>query len=274
MRYKEVVAPKYKSTFMDKLFNRRLRNHLCNQELIIVAGDRGSGKSTMIAFMMEVLKQKGIDKVYSQFPYDGAYQIPLIPVHIPVKKIRSPTVRAAFPDGKTTYELDKEFLYASDLTNCAIFIDEAAAVWHARSYTKWLLEDEELMQYLRKQKATLVALTQNYDLIDLNIKRAANELWYLTKGWFHFTRVEITETKTAKIAKADTEIVGKWVKKGMRQVTMEICEQPIMNTRFWRKPFYGLFDTYYMLSEKKHIPVPEWGELYDFVNNQQKEVPV
>ena len=244
----------------DKVFNSRLCRHLCNQELVIVTGDRGAGKSTILAFVMEVLKSKGASRVYSQFPYEGAYTIP-------VKQSRGrPTPYHS--EGRIHYEIDKEFLYACDFENCVVMLDEASNIWNARSFKNWTADDEELVQYIRKQGATIILVTQKYDLVDINLKRAANEVWFLTKGLFHFTRVEVTESKMCKVANRDTEIVGWKVRPHVRQVTWEICEQPVMNTRLYRKPYYGLFDSYFMRSDKRELFTPMWETIYDFVNKE------
>ena len=230
------------------LFNRRLKKHIMDNYCTLVIGDRGAGKSTLFAFIAEQFNKKGYS-VYCQYPYDGVYMIPMIPRTV---------------DGVTKYDIDKNWLYSADLHDCVVLIDECRTIWPARSYAKWSQSDDEFFNFLRKYNIRLFLATQIYDAVDLNVKRASDETYYLTKGLFNFTHIEASHTTVAKVADKNTEVLGRRFKQGLQKVVYDICEVPSGNFRFWRKPYYGKFDTLYTYDEKKaHTPVL-WNDHFDF----------
>lgn len=58
------------------LFNKKIAKHSLEPYCVIVTGDRGVGKSTLFALIVEAAKKEGLD-VFCQFPYKDCYQIPL-----------------------------------------------------------------------------------------------------------------------------------------------------------------------------------------------------
>lgn len=89
----------------------------------------------------------------------------------------------------------------------------------------------------------------------------------LTKGWF-FTNVEASHTTVAKVADKNTEVLGRLFKAGMMKVEWQICEVPVGNFKFYRKPYYNDFDTNFTFDQK---PIPElvpWNDNYDGFNMQ------
>ena len=60
----------------------------------------------------------------------------------------------------------------------------------------------------------------------------------------------------AKIADNNTTVLGRMFKAGMQKVVWDICEVPVGNFLFWRRPYYGKFMTLFTFDEKPEIPVP------------------
>ena len=100
------------------LFNKKIAKHSLEPYCVIVTGDRGVGKSTLFALIVEAAKKEGLD-VFCQLPYKDCYQIPLTYI---TKK------------GYTYLDIDKQWLYSHDFNHCVLLIDEAKTVWPARGY--------------------------------------------------------------------------------------------------------------------------------------------
>lgn len=232
--------------------NGRLKRHIMDPYCTLVIGDRGAGKSTLMALVAEEYLKRGYD-VYCQYPYDGVYQIPMVP---------------RVEHGITKFDIDKVWLYTADLTDAVIMIDECRTVWPARSYSKWTQADDEFFNFLRKNNTRLFLSTQVYDAVDLNVKRASDETFYLSTGFWHFSHIEASHTTVAKVADKDTEVIGRRFKQGMRKVAYDICEVPVGNFRFWRKPYYGKFLTFHTFEEKKQFEKKVWNDLIDFTTGQ------
>lgn len=68
-----------------------------------------------------------------------------------------------------------------------------------------------------------------------------------------------------KIADKNTQVVSRGYTKNAMKVTWEIGEIPVAFSHFWRKPYYGDFETLYTTDEKD-APVNEsWNLLLDGV---------
>lgn len=225
--------------------NRRLKRHSLEPYCTIITGDRGTGKSSVFALIAEEYMKLGY-KVYCQYPYKGVYQIPMS------KKLINGVEKA---------DVDKKWLYTANLSNSVVLIDEARTVWPARGYASWTQADDEFFNFLRKNDTRLFVATQAYDALDLNVKRASDETWFLTKGFLHLTHIEASHTTIAKIADNNTTVLGRMFKAGMQKVVWDICEVPVGNFRFWRKPYYGKFMTLFTFDEKPVIPVPLWDDI-------------
>ena len=113
--------------------------------------------------------------------------------------------------------------------------------------------------------------TQAYDALDLNVKRASDETWFLTKGFLHLTHIEASHTTIAKIADNNTTVLGRMFKAGMQKVVWDICEVPVGNFLFWRRPYYGKFITLFTFDEKPEIPVPLWDDIIFNAQNGEGE---
>lgn len=225
--------------------NKRIKKHCLEPYCTIITGDRGTGKSSVFALIAEEYIKLGY-KVYCQYPYKGVYQIPM------TKKLINGVEKA---------DVDKKWLYTANLSNSVVLIDEARTVWAARSYSSWTQADDEFFNFLRKNDTRLFVATQAYDALDLNVKRASDETWFLTKGFLHLTHIEASHTTIAKIADNNTTVLGRMFKAGMQKVVWDICEVPVGNFLFWRKPYYGKFMTLFTFDEKPEIPVPLWDDI-------------
>lgn len=234
--------------------NRRIRKHCLIPSCTLIVGDRGAGKSTVFAMIAREAIKEGLE-VYCQFPYTGVHMIPTVPIRY---------------KGVTKYQIDKDWLYTADLAGSVVLIDEARTVWPARDWGKWSQSDDEFFNYLRKYNVHVYAATQSYDAVDLNVKRASDETWYLTKGWFHLTHIEASQTTIAKVADKQTEVIGRNYKAGMAKVNWEICEMPVGHFRFWRRPYYNDFITDYAPDNKVKLPQPYWDDFIDFKSKSLK----
>lgn len=231
--------------------NKRIKKHCLEPYCTIITGDRGTGKSSVFALIAEEYIKLGY-KVYCQYPYKGVYQIPM------TKKLINGVEKA---------DVDKKWLYTANLSNSVVLIDEARTVWAARSYSSWTQADDEFFNFLRKNDTRLFVATQAYDALDLNVKRASDETWFLTKGFLHLTHIEASHTTIAKIADNNTTVLGRMFKAGMQKVVWDICEVPVGNFLFWRRPYYGKFMTLFTFDEKPEIPVPLWDDIIFNVQN-------
>ena len=182
-------------SILDGLINRRLKQHSLTPTCTMIVGDRGTGKSTLLAMVAKCALQSGL-KVFTQYPYKDCYVIPMVPKMI---------------DGVEKYDIDKSWLYNHDLSDSVVLLDECRTVYPARSWNKWTQSDDEFFNFLRKNRCYVFLATQVYDAVDLNVKRACDETWYLTKGWF-FTNIEASHTTVAKVADKNTEVLGRLFK--------------------------------------------------------------
>ena len=235
--------------------NKRIKKHCLEPYCTIITGDRGTGKSSVFALIAEEYMKLGY-KVYCQYPYKGVYQIPMS------KKLINGVEKA---------DVDKKWLYTANLSNSVVLIDEARTVWPARGYASWTQADDEFFNFLRKNDTRLFVATQAYDALDLNVKRASDETWFLTKGFLHLTHIEASHTTIAKIADNNTTVLGRMFKAGMQKVVWDICEVPVGNFLFWRRPYYGKFMTLFTFDEKPEIPVPLWDDIIFNVQNGEGE---
>jgi energy-coupling factor transporter ATP-binding protein EcfA2 len=236
---------------LDRLFNKRIKRLLDGQECVIVAGDRGTGKSALFC-LSEGLYQHTV----SNYPYDHARAL---------KPIIGP---------RGTVHFDKAQLYDLDLRKTCVLIDEARTVYPARSYAKWSQDDDEFFNFLRKRGASVWLATQAYDCVDLNVKRSAGLCVFLTPTMIRgLSRCEITRTTLAKVADKNTELVGRGIKRGLRKVNWDICEQLVTDKAFfYHKAYWGKYDTLYAHDKpRKSIEtLPFWSEVLEAMEKAEK----
>lgn len=234
---------------------KRLARHFLGTSCGIITGDRGAGKSTLFAFIADTFLKEGYS-VYCQYPYKGCYQIPM---------------KSTVVNGVERYDIDKEWLYSTNLSGCCILVDEGKTVWPARSYAKWTVADEDFFNFLRKNDIHLFIATQSYDGLDLNVRRAADETYYLTRGFWHFTHIEASHTTLAKVADRNTEVMGRMFRKGMQKVVWDICEVPSGTFLFWRRKWYDKFVSTHTFLDKPFKESPYWDEIFDFDTAQEEQ---
>lgn len=227
--------------------NKNLKRLIVEPSCCILIGDRGSGKSCLMALAVKEFKKKGY-KVYSNYPYKDCFQIPY-------KEIVSKNGRKVV--------LDKEFLYNSDLSNSLVMIDEARTVWNARAYASWNELDEEFFNFIRKNNTYVILATQRYDGIDLNIRCAADYTFYIQRSRFfrNLSWVDVSRSCQLKISDKTTEVVSRGYTKHATKVVWDIGEMPIKYTYFYRRPYYKVFDTMYTNSLKNPPEDISWDSL-------------
>ena len=228
------------------IFNKRLARHVLEPYCTIVTGDRGAGKSTLLSLIVQMAKEQDLP-VYCQYPYKDCFVLPT--TYLQHK-------------GFAYRDVDKNYLYTHDFSNSVILIDEGKTVWPARDFKNWTMQDEMFFNYIRKYNIRIFICTQSYDGLDLNVRRAADEVWYLTKGFWHFTHIESSHTTLCKVADRQTEVQGRMFKKGMRKVVWDVCEVPLRNYLFWRRPYYNTFFTDYTFQNLQPAKQESWDELF------------
>lgn len=242
------------------IINKKLQRLSFESHCDLVVGDRGSGKSTYFGLKSDVFLDAGY-KVYCQYPYKGCYRIPLVE-----RKV-----------GKTKkYVVDKDWLYNSDLSHSLVMIDEARTVWNARAYTSWTESDEDFFNLIRKTDTYLCLATQRYDGVDLNIRFACDYTYFIQQNRFfkNWSTVDVSRSVQLKVADKQTQVVSKGYSKNAMKVSWEIGEVPIAYCHFYRKPFYGLFETKHTLLVKEPAKAELWDDVLNLSEFQLKEVPL
>lgn len=251
--YRRAVS-EYMSQILDYLFNRHLKDYLLGASCGYITGDRGTGKSTLFAMICE-LSVLNHYKVYSNYPIKGAFAIP--------------TITTTRKDGSKRVRLDKEFLYSTDLSDSTILLDEARTIWNARAYSDWTIQDEDFFNMIRHYNTQVWLASQVYDGVDLNCRRAVEYTFFLQKCRSPFLKnfcsCDISRSVQVKVADRNTEIVMRGYARGAQKVMWDIGEIPCAFTYFYRKPYYGLFDSYHTDDTKiVREPVP-WETLVNSV---------
>lgn len=238
-----------------EFINRKLKRNALDYSCLSIVGDRGSGKSSVMALIADEALKQG-RQVYCQYPYKDTYKIPMC--------------RKNLKFGLSIYDVDRNWLYNNAFEpGSVILLDEASTIWPARNFKNWSEADSAFFNFIRKEKITLVIATQYYDQLDLNVKRSADETWFISRSLIfpNISSVEASITMTVKVADKNTEVVGKAFKRGARKIAFDVCEIPKRTYHFYRKPYYGKFITDFVPFLKNQIPVPSWNEL-DIFNNE------
>lgn len=213
----------------------------------LVVGQRGSGKSCLLARIADMKLKQGFT-VYSNYPIKGTYAIPFVRV-----------------SGKSY--VDKNFLYSIP-EESVIILDECSTIWNNRQYGKWSEDDSEFFNFLRKRKQYLYLACQYYDTVDLNVRRALEMVIYLSNGSL-FPNVSLVSLDYQSLVKV--EDTSKLVlHRKMYVVNYMPCVLDCGTFRMRRKPAYGLFDTYYMPFDLEQIAddkLVKWDDLISFDRN-------
>lgn len=253
----------------DVIFNHRLKKYCLGPHAIEVIGQRGVGKSTIFAMIAEQAKKEG-RKVYCQYPYEGCFQIPVVEEdqgRYIVKSRRKLSNGKIFEDKEwiphKIWTIDKDWLYKTDFSNAVILLDEARTIYPARQYANWTISDDEFFNFLRHLDVTVYLSSQEHDALDLNVRRAVDETWFLYKsGKSSFTHVEIYTSMTVPIENLQKRVKLKGQKE-MYQLDWDICSALQRKFLFYRPPYYDLFDTNFTYGEKLPAEVDTWDKLLE-----------
>lgn len=231
------------------LINKKISSVLTESTCSLFIGDRGSGKSCLMGLAAREFSAAGF-KVYCQYPYKGAYKIPL-------KEKKIGTVKKLI--------LDKDWLYSANLRDSLVMIDEARTVWNSRAYSAWTESDEEFFNFIRKNNTYLILATQRYDGVDLNIRYATDYTFFIQRSRFfkNWSTVDVSRSCQVKIADKQTQVVSRGYTKNAMKVNWDLAEMPITYAHFYRKPYYGDFDTFFTTDEKPFIPAEMWDNFDD-----------
>lgn len=247
----------------DRLINRKLKSQVCQPNCTLVIGQKRCGKSTLFSFIADFYFKQGY-KVFSNYPIENTYMIPII--EYKSKKT-----------GKKMRIIDKDWLYECLPDNSVVIIDEAGPIWPARKDVgSWTNRDTEFFTMLGHHNIICFLCAQYYDLIDINLKRACDETWFLTQNRYfkNVTDIDMSASITLKVADKNSEIIdSKFTKRGARCVTWTLCEIHLCDCKFYRKPYYSLFSTEFDYAI--HTPVSDedlfnWNDFFDFDNKTLK----
>lgn len=229
------------------IVNKKISSVVTDSSCSLFIGDRGSGKSTLMALAAREFQKNGF-RVYCQYPYKGAYKIPLVE-----KKI----------GGVTKQILDKEWLYNANLRDSLVMIDEARTVWNSRAYSAWTESDEEFFNFIRKNNTYLILATQRYDGVDLNIRYATDYTFFIQRSRFfkNWSTVDVSRSCQVKIADKQTQVVSRGYTKNAMKVNWDLAEMPITYAYFYRKPYYGDFDSLFTTDDKPELPAECWDTI-------------
>lgn len=229
------------------LINKKISSVITEPSCSLYIGDRGSGKSSLMALAAREFQKNGF-KVYCQYPYKGAFKIPLID-----KKI----------GGVTKQIVNKDWLYNANLRDSLVMIDEARTVWNSRAYSAWSESDEEFFNFIRKNNTYLILATQRYDGVDLNIRYACDYTFFIQRSKFfkNWSSVDVSRSCQVKIADKQTQVVSRGYTKNAMRVNWDIAEMPIAYCYFYRKPFYGDFDSLFTTDDKPELPAESWDTI-------------
>lgn len=249
---------------LDLLFNHKIKGYCLGPHAIEVVGSRGAGKSTIYALVAEMAKKQG-KKVYCQYPYEGCYKIPVIKEDQGKFVIKN---RIRLTNGKWfeekewkshyVYVVDKDWLYSTDFSDCIILLDEARTIYPARQYQNWTISDDEFFNFLRHLNVTVYLSSQEHDALDLNVRRAVDETWFLYKvGKSSFTHVEVYTSMTVPMENLQKRVKLRGQKE-MYQLDWDICSALQRKFLFYRPPYYDLFDTHYFYGDLKESEAELW----------------
>lgn len=241
---------------LDVMFNNKIKRQFLVPNCSIILGQKRSGKSTLSACICQHFNQLEYT-VLSNYPVENAKAIPMV-------------LEYDKKDKKTYWKLDKAWLYDTDLSRCVILIDEGANYWPARGYaTDWTARDTEFFTMMSHHDIICFINVQYFDLIDVNVKRACDQIWFLTKNrWFrNITNLAVSELVSLPVANLSAKIMTK-NSLGAYPVSYTLCERPIADYHFYRKPYYKYFSTEFDYKQyDNHLPVDKldsWNELFDF----------
>ena len=217
----------------------------CDDIVSIIIGNKRAGKSTLVAKLAQECKKKGI-KCYCNYPVEGCERLPII--------ISS--------SGREL--LDKNKFYSTDFSNSVIFIDEASGIWNARSSKSFTEEDTHFFNCLGHTHTQIFLICQYIETLDLNVRRNSTRTMCIYKSFLGLSKIEESITCIGKVRSLDetTNL------KGFYNVEYKICEREHRKRYFRRKPYYGLFSSFYVDKELTEPNKSNWNDVYNFEHHE------
>ena len=221
--------------------SRRVK--LLNDELItLIIGQKRAGKSTLAAALAYQCYKEGIP-VYSNYPIKYCKRLPIV------------------RDSHGREVLDKYALYDMDLYNAVLLIDESAGIWNARSFKSFTEDDSNFFNCLGHTNTRVYLICQFIDMIDLNLRRSAGEVWFVRRGHFGFSRVEKSLVSVEKVRNLDEQVL----EKGYDVIDFKVVmSDKMFKKRFFRPRWYNNFDSYYVDKTYNKLNSPDWSTCYQF----------
>lgn len=171
--------------------------------------------------------------------------------------------------GEIFYVVNKEWLYSTDFTDCVLFFDEGANIWPARGFaTDWTARDTEFFTMLSHHNTICFINVQYLDLIDINVRRACDYIYFVTRNRYfkHISNVAISELVSLPVANLQAAIMSKSNQRAY-PVSYQLCELPVADYHFWRRPYYQFFDTHFDFRKYNKLKTDNelmWQGTYDF----------
>ena len=223
-------------------FKKKIWRTDCNATLII--GRRRTGKSTILSMIAQRAIAAGY-KVYSNYPIYGCIAIP----------------KTQMKNGKMI--TDKNFFYDNPLLqDCFILLDEVSELWNARSYSRWDEADSRFFNFLGKNNIRLFMVCQQYDTVDINVKRSVDRTWFVSPSIFPNTCVvDCAFHDVCKVEDLNSRVLDTRYHK----VVYDCCELPDGKYRFRRKKWYPFFFTLWRESGNvREYPLDNWENIMLF----------
>lgn len=233
----------------NKLFNRKLKKFLLKEleaGCYLVFGQRGAGKSTLFADIAYTLHSDEL-AIYSNYGYDNTFKLPYVQEFKYDKQGRVIDVELKF---------DKNTLYNYKFKNCVILIDEGKTIWSNRDYKYWTAKDDNFINYLRKNNVILIVATQDYEGLDLNLRKACNMFFYMRRSdrFKNFTKIELYSSEVLPVVDKELEVRSSLFRKPFNLMSFQIGCVIQRKYNFYRTPFYNMFDTDEIIELPKEDP--------------------
>lgn len=241
--------------FGDTLFNDKIKRQLTVSNCSIIHGQKRAGKSSLSCMAAQYYTRLGYN-CFSNYPVFNCYTMPI------QTKIDKKT-------GREIYVVNKDWLYTTDFSDSVLFFDEGANIWPARGFaTDWTYRDTEFFTMNSHHNTILMINVQYLDLLDINVRRACDYNFFVTRNryFMNLTNVAVSEYVSLPVANLQAAIMSKSNRRAY-PVSYQLCELPVGDYHFWRKPYYGLFDTHFDFRKYNKLDFEReelWQNLVDF----------
>ena len=233
---------------IDKLLNHKLKRFFSKEieaGCYLVFGQRGSGKSTLFALAAQ-LNYRNLP-IYSNYGYDNTYSLPYKTINVHDKKNDKWETKLVF---------DKDVLYQFNFRDCFILIDEGKTIWSNRDYKNWTAQDDNFINFLRKNNIVLLVATQDYEGLDLNLRKACNLYFYMRRHdlFKNVTKIEMYSSEVLPVVDKELEVRSGLFKKPFNLMSFQVGAVLCGKFNFYRKPYYQYFDTNEIIQLEKKPP--------------------